>query len=364
MFAMVGMLLGPLFLLGSGILLFWNEGRAVQTERSLAEGRAQVVAVDPTRVEAANEGKLVHIAGDVKAAAPLRDPEFDVSASGLRLVRTVEMFQWKEERRSGSNTGNADEASYQLTWNAGRIDSSRFRRPGGHENPQMRYSRASFTAGDAALGAFRPGERALGLLPASQTIRVTPALADTLRGRIGSPLQAIDGRLYLAADPGQPRLGDLRISFTVAPNGPASFIGRQSGADLVEYQTRSGDRLLIARSGRVDASEMFQSAEQQNRTWTWLLRIAGLVVMLFGFVLLMVPLSTLTAFIPFIGGLARAALALLAAALTVLLGSVIIAVAWLWYRPLVSIVVLVVGAGAAFGLRRLATRKSPPVVAV
>ena len=36
----------------------------------------------------------------------------------------------------------------------------------------------------------------------------------------------------------------------------------------------------------------------------------------------------------------------------------VIAIAWLWYRPLVSIIVIAVGLAAAFGLRTLAARKA------
>jgi hypothetical protein len=44
-----GVLFGLILLLGSSVLLFWNEGRAVQTVRSLVEGRTLVVDVDPAR---------------------------------------------------------------------------------------------------------------------------------------------------------------------------------------------------------------------------------------------------------------------------------------------------------------------------
>jgi hypothetical protein len=195
--SIVAVLFGLILLVGSSVLLFWNEGRAVQTERSLAEGRGLVVTVEPARVDPANEGKLVH----VKAVAPLRDPEFRVAVTALRLIRTVEMYQWKEEEHTQRHTtlgGGEDTSttySYQLTWNGSRIDSSHFRWPEGHDNPQMRYTRTTYTARDATLGAFRPGEPALRLLPANQMARVDAAHADTLRGRISGSLQVTDGRI-------------------------------------------------------------------------------------------------------------------------------------------------------------------------
>ena len=89
----MAVLFGLVMLVGSCVLLFWNESRAVQTARSLAEGRSLVIDIESGRVDSANEGKLVHLNGDVTAVAHLRDPEFGVAATGLRLVRSVEMYR-------------------------------------------------------------------------------------------------------------------------------------------------------------------------------------------------------------------------------------------------------------------------------
>lgn len=361
----VAVLFGLLLLVGSSVLLFWNEGRAVQTARSLAEGRTLVVDVDAARVDPANEGKLIHVNGEVKAVAPLRDAEFGVSATGLRLIRTVEMYQWKEESRTERHTtlgGSEDSTTtytYQLVWNGSRYDSSHFRRPEGHNNPQMRYTRTTYTARDATLGSFRPSEPALRLLPANQVVRVEPALVDRLRGRISGPLQVVDGKFYLGADPSQPRAGDHRISFTIVPNGPASFIGRQSGADLSEYQTKSGDKLLMARSGLMSAPDMFKVAEDENRMLTWLLRAVGVFVMFLGFALILFPLSVIADFVPFIGSIVGAGALLVALVCTFVLAPALIAVAWLWYRPLISVAVLGLGLAVAYGFRTLAARRTP-----
>src|SRR5580765_6380159 len=95
-----GVLFGFVLILGSGAALFWNEGRAVQTQRSLTEGAGVVIDIDPAQVDPANEGKLVHVSGDMRAPAPVVDADFGVSANGLRLVRSVEMFQWKEDKKT------------------------------------------------------------------------------------------------------------------------------------------------------------------------------------------------------------------------------------------------------------------------
>ena len=58
-----GVVIGLVLIVGMVVLLFWNEGRAVTTARSLAEGAGAVVSVGADAVDAANEGKLVHVSG-------------------------------------------------------------------------------------------------------------------------------------------------------------------------------------------------------------------------------------------------------------------------------------------------------------
>ena len=172
--------------MGSCVFLFWNEGRAVQTQRSLTEGAGLVVSADPARVDPANDGKLVHVSGDLKPGAPLADPDFMVSATALRLVRTVEMYQWKEESEAETrkNFGGSEETvttyEYHRVWSESRNDSSRFKRPEGHVNPQMAYRATSYASRDATMGAFRPGANVIDKLPANDAVPLEPSLARKL----------------------------------------------------------------------------------------------------------------------------------------------------------------------------------------
>ena len=89
-------------------LLFWNEGRAVQTALSLAEGAGIVVSVLPDTVDPANEGKLIHTSGPVTTDTVPTDPDFAISAPGVRLVRSTEMYQWIEEKKTETKKNVGD----------------------------------------------------------------------------------------------------------------------------------------------------------------------------------------------------------------------------------------------------------------
>jgi hypothetical protein len=349
----------------AGYGLFWNEGSAVQTAKSLTEGAGLVVNIDAARVDPANEGKLVHITGEVKAGVKPNDAGFGVAVDGLRLVRTVEMFQWREDGKveTNKNVGGSENAvttySYKKVWSSTPINSQEFKVRDGHANPAMRYSGATFNGGDVTLGAFRPGEQVIRMWPENRDMPVDTTMADALRARVHGPVQAIDGRFYLGENPSQPSIGDIRISYHFAPAGAVSIIGQQSGSDFTPYQTKAGNRILMVKPGTTSAVDMFSDAQRDNVIWTWVLRFICASIMFIGFKLILDPIVIVADVVPFIGNLLSAGAALVSFILTAVIAPVVIAVAWLWYRPLVSIIVLAVGAGLALGLRMLAGRRTP-----
>jgi hypothetical protein len=361
----IGGVVFGLALIGIGCIgLFWNEGRAVQTARSLLEGGSAVVTVDAGKVDPANEDKLVHVTGPVRTGGPITDTEFGVSTNGIRLVRQVEMFQWKEDKRTETkkSLGGGEETTthytYRRDWSSSREDSSRFNQQDGHRNPDMRYRGADLVSADAMLGSFRAGEAVLRKISAKDELRVDPALATHLRSRISGPAQVADGRIYLGSNPNEARIGDHRISYRVARPEQLSVIGRQSGDGFSEYQTQAGDKLLMATTGNVPAKDMFKAAERENTVITWLIRLFGTFGIFLGFSLILRPLVVIADFVPFIGSVLGAGAGLVSLLLTLVIAPIVIAIAWFYYRPLVGVGILVAGAVAAYAVKMLASRKA------
>jgi len=339
--AMVGLLLGLVLIPGGGFLLFWNEGRAVQTARSLTEGAGLVVSVAPEVIDRAREGRLIHVAGTLTIPSPPRDAEFNVTApaGALRLFRRVEMYQWQEESRSetrnrlGGGTETVTAYSYSRVWREGRIDSSRFHQPEGHQNPQARSTSRSWNAENARLGAFR--------LEAAQINEVDP------EQDIGEATR------FIGQDANAPRVGDMRVSWRMARPESLSIIAAQTGDGLGPYATRAGDTLMMVQTGRMPAATMFAAAEEDNAILTWLLRVAGALVIFFAFTLLFAPLKVVADIIPPLGWLVGFGTGVLAAMLTLVLAPFIIAIAWLTFRPLLAGGIILVGLVLAFGISRL-----------
>src|SRR5262249_46185674 len=130
--AITGVLIGIVMAIAAFPLLFWNEGRAVRTAQSLAEGRGAVVTVSADKVDPGNERKLVPLTALAKPADTVADPALGVAVNALRLKRNVEMYQWNEKSKSetknklGGGTETVTTYSYEREWSTSLIDSSRF----------------------------------------------------------------------------------------------------------------------------------------------------------------------------------------------------------------------------------------------
>ncbi len=360
-----GVVFGFILIAVSGALLFWNEGRAINTARSLDEGAGLVQTVSADRADPANDGKLVHVVGALAASGPPVDGEFGLrSEGGLRLVRRVEMFQWTEESesRTEKKLGGSEEKTtvykYAKAWTDQPVDSAKFRERSGHANPQMTYRTRSTLAPQPRLGAYIVPNTLLQGFGSQQALAATDDHAAALQRRIGKPVAAVDGVLYIGRDPGQPTVGDYRISFMEVRLQPASIVARQAGSTFEAYRTKAGGSVELIAAGQVPAANMFKDAQDDNRAWTWLLRAGGCIAMFVGFSLILGPLGVLGDVIPILGDVIRAGTFLVGLLCTATLAPVIIAIGWLWYRPVVAIGTLVIGGIVVYAVVRIARQRA------
>lgn len=364
-----GVLVGLILVVAMVAVLFWNEGRAVTTARSLAEGAAAVISVPVDAVDPANEGRLVHVSGLLSASEGLDDEDFAISAKGVRLVREVEMYQWVESSKSETQTkvGGSEETvttfSYAKQWQDRPINSSDFRHPSGHENPSMEIEGQTFQIPEGELGAFTLDEPVLDLIGNAETLAVSPSQRDAIEAAFAGDkrVSVTDGRIFLGNSASSPAVGDYRIGYRLVPLGDVSVIGQQTGSGFSAFQTVAGDQLLMVDSGKVSAEQMFADAVSANTLITWLVRAGGMLLLAIGFGLLFAPLGVLADVIPFLGSIVRMGTGLIAFLLAVLVGTATIAVAWFWYRPLLAVGIIVAGLAVAYLLIRIGRARKPVV---
>lgn len=100
--------------------------------------------------------------------------------------------------------------------------------------------------------------------------------------------------------------------------------------------------------GLKSAEDMVQSAQSTNATMTWVLRAVGLGLMTIGLICVFGPLAVIADVIPFLGDLVGIGTSLIAFMIALPLSLITIAVAWIVYRPVLGIGLLV-GAGLVIG---------------
>lgn len=363
--ALKGVVVGFALILGSIILLSWNEGRSIQSIRVNNEGGRAVVPVSADRVDPANEGKLVHMTAAASATGQRLDSQLGISSEGLLLARSVEYFQWTEKSTSETRTklGGGQETvttySYTTEWSSVPQDSSGFNQPQGHQNPLPVVKDTEVAADSASLGAFRLDEAALSQLSADTPLALTAEQAATVSAALSRPATISDNLIYVGTNPAAPQVGDMKVTYRIVPqNTVLSVIGAQTQGTLRPYATKAGSSLLMVRTGTASADEMFQAAKAANQTLSWILRGVGVVLAIAAFGMVLAPLGVLGDVVPFIGSIVRMGTGLIAGVLGVALSLIVIAVSWIAFRPLLGIGLLVVAAAIVGGVIYLRRKRS------
>jgi hypothetical protein len=362
----VGMLVGLALLLGAVVLLFWNEGRAVATAKSLREGAATVVDAPSDHVDPANNSKLIHVTGDTAVADALEDPLFHISEPAIRLRRNIQVFEWKEkkETKSRDKIGGGKETtttySYEKAWSPELTKSGKFKSPEDHRNPEkLQVPKQEFVAKNATLGQFKLSPEIIGKIPGDEALAMTDEKLSDVPSKLESKLKIDGDQFYLGEDPANPEIGDEKISFTVLRPGTVSVVAAQAQQGFVPFTTQNGREIELVEAGNVTAPQMFAHAEAANRMLTWILRAVGFGMMFFGGLLALGPISAFAHVLPFLGSLVEIGFAIVSFFLSVIVSMLVIAIAWIVYRPILGVLLIAAAIGCIVLLKRLHTKRVP-----
>ncbi|XP_007429705.1 transmembrane protein 43 [Python bivittatus] len=339
-----GMLVGLATFALSFYVLFTNEGRALKTASSLAEGLSLVVPLDNIQIiSQENDKKLVHLSGILRTSKPLYDPSYGLSVRAVKLKRQVEMYQWVEYEDSREYEENGEvkketRYSYNTEWKSEVVNSRNFDREIGHKNPSaMAVESFTAVAPDVQVGKFILSRGLIEKIDNFKQMslsKLEDPHADVIRS---------GNYFFHSENPRRPEVGDLRVSFFYAglsedfshmgPPDMVTIVARQQGDHLVSYQTKSGDVLYFLYSGELTAEEVFQKEHESNNMKTWGLRAAGWLSMFVGISLMTRIVHTLVDWFPFVRDLVNIGLKAFAFCLATSLSLLTISVGWLFYRP-------------------------------
>ena len=358
-----GVLVGIALFVAGFPVLFWNEGNSVKTAKALDEGEGACVPVESIeKVDPEMEGQLVHMSGLATTKDVLSDDQFGVSATAIALKRTTEMYQWVEEshtsekKKMGGSVERTTTYTYKQAWREDAIDSSGFKESG-HDNPGfVEFPSSELRAANVTFGAFRLSEGQISRIGSAQAYAFpTDFVCKVSRvqrqgGAIYVPNKATrDNEKNVRDVASQPRVGDMRVTFSVILPHDISIVAKQKGDTFVGYLAKTKKKVDLLMDGVRDAAEMFEAARSANTMMTWIVRIAGFLLMFFGLSMVLKPLSVLADVLPFLGNIVEMGVGLVAGVIAFACSLITIAIAWIFYRPVLA-VLLIAAAGAGIFL--------------
>ena len=406
-----------LFVLGTA-LLWWNEGRAVKTEKMLDEaGSAYVEMENPNKKDASLEGELICGTAMATTEDSLSDAQFGIGAKAIALRRTVEYYQWvehsqtKKEDKLGGKEVTTTTYTYSKQWVSSPVQSSQFHDPA-YQNKNMvltTVDEAEQYAENVSFGAYklpeslihsissREGmdlaisedllsqfdkstqaayERFYGVQksiqqPTQQSAPQQPAIPDSVKALLSDSVKAVldslqavidsinkqmanaenkkdlqyihqaSNVLYFGRVPGSPEVGDVRVTFEKVVPAKVTVMAVVDGDSFKPFKAKNGKRFQTLVMGKKSGDEIIDAAKESNNMILWALRIIGILMVIGGLKGIFGFIETILKVVPFIAGIFGWGVGLVCTVIGIAWSLIIIAIAWLFYRPLLGISLLV-----------------------
>ena len=410
--------------IGSGILLFvmgtallwWNEGRAVKTEKMLDEaGSAYVEMENPNKKDASLEGELVCGTALATTEDSLADAQFGIGAKAIALRRTVEYYQWVEhaqetkEDKLGGKEVTTTTYTYTKEWVSRPVQSGQFKDPA-YQNKNtvlttvepseqwaenVSFGAYQLTEGLIHLISSREGmelalsedllkqfdkntqaayERFYGVQkniqqPTQQPVQqpaisdsVLALLPDSVKATLDS-IQAVNDSinkqmeiaenkkdleyihqasnvLYFGRVPGSPEVGDVRVTFEKIVPAKVTVMAVVSGDSFKPFKAKNGKRFQTLVMGKKSGDEIIDAEKEANSMILWALRIIGILMVIGGLKGIFGFIETILKVVPFIAGIFGWGIGVICTVIGVAWSLIVIALAWLFFRPLLGIALL------------------------
>jgi len=399
-------------------LLWWNEGRAVKTEKMLDEaGNAYVEMENPNKKDASLEGELICGTAMATTEDSLSDAQFGVGAKAIALRRTVEYYQWvehsesKSEDKLGGKQVTTTTYTYSKQWVSSPVQSSQFKDPA-YQNKNMvltTIDEAEQYAENVSFGAYKLSESLIHSISSREGLDLAisedlltqfdkstqaayerfygvqksiqqqptqqpapqPAIPDSIRALLSDSakavldsLQAVNDSivksmanaenkkdlqyvhqasnvLYFGRVPGSPEVGDVRVTFEIVVPAKVTVMAVVDGDSFKPYKAKNGKRFQTLVMGKKSGDEIIDAEKEANNMILWALRILGVMLVIAGLKGIFGFLETILKVVPFIANIFGWGVGIVCTVVGVVWSLIVIALAWLFYRPLLGIALLV-----------------------
>ena len=405
-----------MFVLGTA-LLWWNEGRAVKTEKMLDEaGSAYVEMENPNKKDASLEGELICGTAMATTEDSLIDAEFGIGANAISIRRSVEYYQWvehsqtKKEDKLGGKEVTTTTYTYSKQWVSSPIQSSQFHDPA-YQNKNMVLTTvedAQQYAENVSFGASKLNESLIHSISSREAMELaiaedllkqfdkttqaayerfygvqksiqqptqqpaqTPAIPDSVRALLSDSAKAVldslqavndsikkamenaenkkdlqyihvaNNILYYGRVPGAPEVGDVRVTFEKVVPAKVTVMAVVDGDTFKPFKAKNGKRFQTLVMGKKSGDEIIEAEKEANNMILWALRIFGILMVIGGLKGIFGFLTTILKVVPFIAGIFGWGVGIVCTVIGIAWSLIVIAIAWLFYRPLLGISLLV-----------------------
>jgi hypothetical protein len=383
-----GIFVGCLLFFAGTLGLFRNEGNYYSSEQAIREAQRVVVNVDNVQsLDPALNGKLIHASAFADVKEALTDGDFGVSVKAIALKRNVAYLQWVEESKTENNQ---TEYTYKRAWTPEPVNSVLFNanidasivsnflrnnKGGGYENFTLfEVENRERVADHVTFGAYRLPPFLVksigGTVPAeiqltAQQVRAWNARVEKSVNDKGLDYPAAYNYFHVTGNVARigtfassTEIGDVRITMTKIMPADVSIIAKVKNGTFEEFVAKNGKKISWLAMGTVSSEQMLSKALTHNVAWGWLERVAGLLSVIFGLKFMFRILPALFKGLPLVGNIVDAGVFLFCSVFGFVWSLLAIAVAWLFYRPPVALLLMVAVVGGIGLLQMIGEKRA------
>jgi len=351
------------------ILLFVNEGNYVKNAKTIGSAEKALVRVsDISEVNPALNGKLVHAYGFADTQDVLADDTFGVSERAIALVRKVEFYQYEERTKTEKKDklGGGEETTttytYTANWVSSPVLSNGFADPDYKgknfvlDNLDTKVKSQTQYASNVTFGAYKLPSFIIRSIRGSVPVEVRTSVDELLAKlglKIGNQVQIQGNVVYFGKASSSPQIGDVRVTLAKVMPADISIIAKVIGSTFEQYLAPGTGRTFTGvEMGIVGPEIMFEGAKKANSFLTWLLRFLGIFLIVISLKMVFKILPSLFMVLPPLGKIVGAGVGLVCTVGGGAWSLAIIAIAWLFYRPLIGIPMLLVSVAGIWFLSK------------
>ena len=361
---------------------------------------------NPNKKDASLDGELICGTALATTEDSLSDAQFGVGAKAIALHRKVEYYQWvesseeKSEDKLGGKEVTTTTYTYSKKWVSTPVESSEFKDPA-YQNKNTVLTTVDESdqyAENVSFGAYKLNETLIHRISSSEGLDLaisedllkdldknaqvayerfygtkktaskaveqpaeTTVLSDSAKA-VADSLKAVNDSiiknavnkkdfeyvhqagnvLYFGRVPGSPEVGDVRVTFEKVVPAKVTVMAVVDGDSFKPYKAENGKRFQTLVMGKRSGDDIIEADKEANNMWLWLLRGVGVLLVIGGLKGIFGFLETILKVVPFIANIFGWGVGVVCTIIGVAWSLIVIAIAWLFYRPILGITLLVI----------------------